>query len=206
MGRPAFQSLCSSPGMVARRAHHDRVGPGRALHRADDLHVGGQRVAVLRRRGQRIDPGEPVGLQRRVGRREDLPLQRAGQRVEPVAGVRAQRLGPVLHRVVGIDVEADEPAPRVSEQRPRPGGEVLKARADADHDIGPCADLVRRRAAGHADGAEVQRMVPGQRRLAGLRLDHRDAGAPRRRPSALRSRGNSGRRRRRRSPALSPPR
>ena len=80
----------------------------------------------------------------------------------------------MLHRVIGRDVERDQAARRVGEQPPGAGGEVLEPGADADHDVGLGADRVGRRAAGDADGPEVQRVIPGQSGFAGLGLGHGD--------------------------------
>ena len=60
------------------------------------------------------------------------------------------------------------------EERPGAGGEVLEAGADADDDVGGLGDGVGGGGAGDADRAEVQRVVPGHRGLAGLGLADRD--------------------------------
>src|SRR5690606_25893411 len=58
--------------------------------------------------------------------------------------------------------------------RPGTGGEILETGADADDEIGLSRDRVCARRTGDADGPQIERMVPGQRRLAGLRLGDRD--------------------------------
>ncbi len=49
-----------------------------------------------------------------------------------------------------------------------------KARADADDEVGLFRDDIGAFGTGHTDRAEIQTMVPGQARLAGLRLDDGD--------------------------------
>ena len=83
----------------------------------------------------------------------------------------------VLQRVVAVDVDRDEPAVGVGEDRPRAGGEVLEAGADADHEVGRRAGRVAAGRAGDAGRAEVHRVLPGGRALAGLGLEDRDVAA-----------------------------
>ena len=80
----------------------------------------------------------------------------------------------MLACVVGVKVDGYEPPLRVPKQRPGSGGEILKARADADHEIGRHAELVGAVGAGHARRAEVKRMRRSERALAGLGFDERD--------------------------------
>ena len=110
----------------------------------------------------------------------------AAKRVSPRAasifssvdlGVADDADGAVLQRVVAVDVDRDEPALRVGEDRPRAGGEVLEAGADADHEVGGRAGLVAAGRAGDAGRAEVHRVLPGGRALAGLGLEDRDVAA-----------------------------
>ncbi len=63
---------------------------------------------------------------------------------------------------------------RIAEKRPRAGGEILEARADPDDEVGILRQCVGARRAGDADRSHVERMVPGERRLAGLRLGDGD--------------------------------
>ncbi len=46
--------------------------------------------------------------------------------------------------------------------------------ADADDEVGLFRDDIGAFGTGHTDRAEIQTMVPGERRLAGLRLDDGD--------------------------------
>ncbi len=55
-----------------------------------------------------------------------------------------------------------------------PGGEVAEAGADGEHDVGLGGEAVGALGADDADRSGVARMVVGQRRLAGDRLDDGD--------------------------------
>ena len=116
-------------------------------------------------------------------RRPTIPATRDAARVRPVHAVAGQRGRELLERrarvgdqrqrgvLVGVelgDVDVDEAHVRVLERGLGGGGEVAVARADADHQVGLARGQVRARRAGHADGAQVLRMVEGQRALAGL--------------------------------------
>mgnify|MGYP003694672989 CR=1 FL=1 len=75
----------------------------------------------------------------------------------------------------GVDVEADTSL-AAAEHRVRAGGEILEPRADGQHDDRRRArERVRGGRTGDADRAQLQRMVPRERALAGLRLGDRHA-------------------------------
>ena len=75
------------------------------------------------------------------------------------------------------DVDIDEPHVRVLECGLGGGGEIAEARADGDHQVGLARGDVGAGRPGHADGAQVLRMVEAQRALAGLRLADGNSGA-----------------------------
>jgi len=75
-------------------------------------------------------------------------------------------------RVVGIDVERDEPCFGI--QRVRARGEVGETRSDREDEISFGRDCIRGGAAADANWAELQRMIPGQAALAGLRFRERN--------------------------------
>ncbi len=81
----------------------------------------------------------------------------------------------MLDRIERLHVEADEPPVGIFEQRPGPGGEVGKPRADADDDVRLLGERVGRAGPGDADRAHRQGMVDRSRGLAGLRLGDRNA-------------------------------
>ncbi len=62
-----------------------------------------------------------------------------------------------------------------------------QARADADHEVGLGGGAVRRARAGDPDRAQRQRMVPGERALAGLASRRPECPPPRRTPPATAS-------------------
>ncbi len=93
--------------------------------------------------------------------------QRVGQRVEsPQRCVCDEFDAAPLAGIERIDVEIDEP--RVAEHRMRTRGEIGQPRADRKDDIGFRGECVGGRRSRHADGAELQRVIPWQRSLAGL--------------------------------------
>ena len=159
-------------------AHGDGVLGRHPLHRADHLGVGGELVGVLRRRGGDLgDGGVPVGAGLGVGRGEARVAEGGVDLLERHLGVADDADGAVLQRVVAVDVDRDELAVGVGEDRPRAGGEVLEAGADADDEVGRRAGVVAAGRAGDAGRAEVHRVLPGGRALAGLGLDDRDVAA-----------------------------
>ena len=95
------------------------------------------------------------------------------QRFEPEPRIGAQFHAAPLQRVEDVHVEAHEPGLR--RQRMRAGGEVLQPRSDRENDVGLVGKRVGRGRAGDADGAQLQRMVPGERALAGLGFRNRNA-------------------------------
>ena len=165
----------------ARRAHDDVVRRRlrmRALDRADHLAVVGQRrrrdFADADDRGHRRAPR--LGFPRRLL----LPCggggpaaQARGKSVERRRGVAEHGGRAPFERIEGIDVDGHETGLR--KQRVRAGREVGEPRADGDDEVGVARELIGGRAAGHADGSGLQRVVPWQRALARLRLRHRHA-------------------------------
>ena len=87
---------------------------------------------------------------------------------------RDQRHGAHLGGVEPVDVDPDERHVRVLERGPGGRDEVAHPGADADDEVGVPGQPVGREAARRPDRADVLRVVPGQRALAGLRLAHRD--------------------------------
>ena len=81
----------------------------------------------------------------------------------------------MLAGVEALRIEADDPARGIGEERARAGGEILQSGADRENEIGLPRRVVGRARAGHADRAEIERMIVRQRALAGLRFRHRDA-------------------------------
>ena len=167
-GASARQSLCSSPGRPPEAQTTMASSPTRAVDGADHLHVGGERVA-LGRGGDGVDGGGPFRLER-AGVGEALVAEGGGELFEGEPGVGDERQRVVLVGVVGGDVDRDDAAVGVLEERPGAGGEVLEAGADGEDDVGGLGDGVGGGGAGDADGAEVERVVVGQGGLAGLGL------------------------------------
>jgi hypothetical protein len=135
-----------------------------AVDDADDLALCGQRpvtqaVRALDRRvpfrSERPGAVGVIGVGAPVG-------ERGAQRLEGGAGVADERERRVLVRVDGGDVEVDEADVVGGENRPRGGGEVAVAGADADDDVGLAGERVGRGRAGRADGADGLRVVVGQ--------------------------------------------
>ena len=77
--------------------------------------------------------------------------------------IGAQRLSAMFHRVIGSNIKADQLAPRMRKQRPRPGGKILKPGANPDHHIGIGAGGVGTGSPCHAYRAKVHRVIPWQR-------------------------------------------
>ena len=78
----------------------------------------------------------------------------------------------MLGGVEGAHVDLSEGDSWPREQGARSRGEVLQARADADHQIGPRRCRVGGAGSRDADPAERQRVVPRQRPAPSLRLGH----------------------------------
>ena len=95
------------------------------------------------------------------------------QRGEPERASATQRDAAPLERVERVDVEVDEP--RLREQRMRARREIRTGACRRRARRRRPRERVRGRRAGDADRARLQRMVPGQRALARLRLGHRHA-------------------------------
>ena len=112
-----------------------------------------------------------AALSRPIGARD--AAQGGGQRGQPFARIGHQRQGVVLAGIEGLHVQPDQIRP--AEQSARAGGEILQPRADGEHHIRGLRRAVRRRRAGHADGAEVERMIVRQGALAGLGFGDRNA-------------------------------
>ena len=83
--------------------------------------------------------------------------------------------GVALRDIVATHIDRHEAPLWVLKQRVRSGREVLQARAYCENQVRVCRELVRCSGAGHADRTDVERMVPGQGALAGLRLGDRNA-------------------------------
>jgi len=77
----------------------------------------------------------------------------------------------MLHGIEACGVDRNELRVR-AERRPRAGGEVLQPGADGQHEIRLGRQRVGRRRPGDPDRAHVQRVVPGEAALAGLRFAH----------------------------------
>ena len=146
-----------------------RVGDA-ALDRADHLAVVGQRHRAHAGDAQHlVAPALAALLRGRLPRGIGAPAaERPRQRREPATGVGAHRQAAPLERVERVDVDRHEP--RLHEQRIRSGGEVLQPCADRNHHVGLARCIVRGGRAGDADRAQLQRVVPRQRALAGLGL------------------------------------
>ncbi len=181
----------------------------RALDGADHLAVVGQRRRLDFAHADDPRDRRAPGLALRASPspatacRSPSPTSRVDKRIERRGGVAEDGGRAPLLRVERVDVDRDDL--RLREQRVRAGREVRQARADREHEIGVARERVRGRAAGDADRARLQRMVPRQRALARLRFGDRHAmrlGEARAAPP--RRRRCRARRRRRRSPAASP--
>ena len=146
-----------------------------AHQRAEHLRVGRQ-WRVGRRgvaRGGRLPVGLGLGGGVGPGARR-LPVAERGVERGQARRARRRRRGTArcLAASNGWTLMRDESAVRVLEQRPRAGGEVREARADADDHVGLRGERVGRAGAGDADRAHRQRMVgresptcrPGSRR------------------------------------------
>ena len=145
----------------ARGAHHHVRRRGELVHRADDLALRRERLVA-----EGVEPchlGIPLASERRA---------LVAVRLVDAIGDLGERLQ-CRARVELRDVHVDEARLRVRERRPRRGGEVGPASADADNEVGSRGDPIRGRGSGRADRAEGRRMVIGQRALSSLRLGDR---------------------------------
>ncbi len=115
----------------------------------------------------RSAPSTPAGARQSPSRGVELD--------ECFPGVADDRQRPVLVGVEAGRVDADEAHVGFCEHRPRTGGEVAEASADGDDDVGLGGEAVGTLGADDADRPGVVRVVVGQRRLAGDRLDDGDA-------------------------------
>ncbi len=78
-------------------------------------------------------------------------------------GIGDQRNGIMLGAIIRLNIQRQNLAVGVLEQRPGTGGEILETRTDAHHQVGIFRNNVRAFAAGDTNGAEVQAMIPGKR-------------------------------------------
>ncbi len=158
---------------AARRADQCRVVRPRPLHSADDLCIGGQ-GDIGRCRGT-IGGFQPFDLA--VGGNpcpagiERMTAKTRAQRVQADLRIGNQRQALMLGGIESLDVESDDLHVFIAKQRPGAGGEILKARADGEHDIGLTRDQIGGGRTGDADRAHILRVAMRQRRLAGLGLD-----------------------------------
>ncbi len=171
VGRPRPPQFVKLSRQSAGRAHDHRVVRTAAPQGADDLRIGGQTGA---RRVRCRLPGEIPA--------SDFPLDHRhvaigapstetfAERAEHLACIAHHRRGFVLAGVIGGNVDLHHAAVRCGEQGARAGGEVLQSRAYTQDQIGLRRGRVRASGAGHADGAEIQRMIPRQCALPRLRF------------------------------------
>ncbi len=164
-------------GQAAGRRQDVVVRVGRGVDRLDHLGVGGRSVVrsarttnrgrrATRRCARRPRPATRPGRHRRRG---PTPIASSATLASPTTG-RA----PCLWASHDARIDRHEPHVRILEHRPRAGREVLQPGTDRQHDIGLLRDGVGRARPGHAERAGVVRVVVGQGRLAGHRLDDRD--------------------------------
>ena len=157
----------------ACRTHHHRGFAGIALHSTDDLHITRQIVALGLRRQPigRLVPCVPCA-KIRVGK-ADVAQGRA-ELFQRHFGIRHQTQRTPFGRVIAMHVDRQQFSARRTEHRPRPGGEIGKPGADANHQIRLCRQRIAAGRASHTGRTEVQTVLPIDRTLARLGLHHRD--------------------------------
>jgi hypothetical protein len=167
-GRQAAGGADHGIGLVAVRCG--------VAHDADHVGVARQHAGPRQGRRQLADPLAPArggGSACRSPVGIGLPVAQFGlQGLQRRPCIGDQGRAAALASVGIAHVQAQH---RSAEQAARPGGEVLQAAADRDHQVGRARRVVGRRRAGDADRTQVQRMVPVYAALAGLGLGHRDA-------------------------------
>ena len=67
--------------------------------------------------------------------RRPMRAEPAGEGDQPTRRIRHQRRAAMLRRVKSVDVEIENAAPRLGEQRARAGGEILQPGADGEDHI-----------------------------------------------------------------------
>ena len=92
--------------------------------------------------------------------------QRVAELFQAHAGVCHQAGAAPFARVEMLHIEAEQARP--GKQGVRARGEVLQPGAHCKHYVGFAGQQVGGRAAVHADGAQIQWMVPGQGTLAAV--------------------------------------
>ncbi len=151
-----------------------------AIDRAEHLRVGGKARARAR---CGVDDGVPfpdqVARALAPGRLRRPAGERGPELAERREHVTAQGEGPALDRVVAGHVDRDQAIVEVADQLAGPGGEVLQARAEREHEVGFREQPIGGARAGDAEAAGIAGVVERERALARLRLRDRDAVARR---------------------------
>ena len=111
-----------------------------------------------------------------VGGIDLMPLQGSQQLADDLTGIAQEHGAIVFGGVELTDVDVDKLDTCVLKGRFGGGGKVAVARTNANHHIGVAGNPVGRKGAGHADGAQVKRVVVAQAALASHRLADGDAG------------------------------
>ena len=167
--------LVQLAGQPAGRAYHRALGPDPAVDRAQHLRirraigpvVGRGAIHCLAPSTCKLGDPPPPGI---VLRRLEL----ARKLVERAARVALQMQCAVLDPVAPADVDRDQRAGGIREQRRRSGREVLQTRTDRDDEVRLGRELVGSGGAGHANSARVAGVVEAQRALSCLRLGDGD--------------------------------
>jgi hypothetical protein len=108
-----------------------------------------------------------------IARRSASRATRDYRRLESELGIGEQFHASPFERVEYVHIEVHQLGLR--EQRIGAGSEVLQSRPDGQHQVRLACQQRRAGRAGDAHGSQLQRMVPRQRTLAGLRLGNRYA-------------------------------
>ena len=160
------------PVQLARQAaggtHYSCASAEAAVHRSDHLRLG--RIFGVGRGRHPVGIGEPLRAPLasffHPVVRSAMRAKAGGEHPQPGIGVAKKRQGTVLRRVEKLRVESNDCFAVVLEQCPRPGSEILQARANRENHIGLLGQSVCGRGAVDADRAHVKRMVGRKRGFA----------------------------------------
>ena len=168
--------LVQVAGQAAGGAEHSIARRGQGIDQADHLALAQQRLVL------EVVDAVHLGIPSLIVSRDPRAIvvsdrvaaQFQRQLLQRDAGIAHKRQGAVLVSVKLGHIDIDEADACAGEGGLGSAGEIAVAGADADDQVGLARQQIGALGAGHADGAQVARIVVSQRALARLRLADRE--------------------------------